>query len=97
MVVYLEKMMERLNSGGYKIIFGTILCILDIGLMKSGRAPWQEEEETRNDFSIVLILQEKFFTSELFKVIQDAISLILHYTIITLDVQSIYIPSSIQD
>ena len=29
--------------------------------MKSGRAPWQEEEETRNDFSIVLILQEKFY------------------------------------
>ena len=30
-------------------------------------------------FSIVLILQEKFFTSELSKVIQDAMSLILHY------------------
>ena len=30
------------------------------------------------DFNIVLILQEKFFTSELFKVIQDAIALILH-------------------
>ena len=29
--------------------------------------------------SIVQILQEKFFTSELFKVIQDAISLILYY------------------
>ena len=40
---------------------------------------WQEEEETRKDFSTVLILQEKFFTSELFKVIQDAILLILHY------------------
>ena len=39
--------------------------------MKSGRASWQKEEETRKDFSIVLILQEKFFTSELFKVIQD--------------------------
>ena len=55
------------------------MCILNIGLMKSGRAQWQKEEETRKDFSIVLILQEKFFTSELFKVIQDAISLILHY------------------
>ena len=51
----------------------------DIGLMKSGRAAWQEEEETRKYFSIVLILQEKFFTSELFKVIQDAMPLILHY------------------
>ena len=32
--------------------------------MKNGRASWQEEEEeTRKDFSIVPILQEKFFTS----------------------------------
>ena len=78
LVVFLEQMMERLNSGDSKIIFGTILCILNIGLMKSGRAQWQKAEETRKDFSIVLILQVKFFTSELFKVIQDAILLILH-------------------
>ena len=38
---------------------------------------WQEEEETRIDFSIVLIHQEESCTSELFKVIQDAILLIL--------------------
>ena len=50
-----------------------------IGLTRSGRAPWQEEEETRKYFCIVLIHQEKFCTSELFKVIQDAILLILHY------------------
>ena len=62
-----------------KIIFRFFLRILDIGLTKSGRASWQEEEETRKDFSIVPILHEKFFTSELFKVIQDAILLILHY------------------
>ena len=74
--------------------------------MNSGRASWQkEEEDKRNDFSIVMILQEQFFTSELFKVIQDATSMILHYrtmyyfrtisssTFITSDVQSIYIPS----
>ena len=60
-------------------MFRTILCILNIGLMKSGRAPWQEEEETRKDFSIVLMLQEKFFTFELFTVIQDALPLILHF------------------
>ena len=30
--------MERLNSGDSKIIFRTILCILDIVLMKSGRS-----------------------------------------------------------
>ena len=61
-------------------IFGTILNDLNIGLMKSGREEWQEAEETRKDFNIVLIHQDKkFFISELFKVIQDAISLILNY------------------
>ena len=29
--------------------------------MKSGRASWQEEEETRKYFRFVLILQENFF------------------------------------
>ena len=62
-----------------KIIFRTILCILNIGLMKSGKAPWQESEATRKYFSIAKILQEKFFTSELSKVIQYAILLSLHY------------------
>ena len=42
--------MERLNSGEQKIIFRILLCILDIGLMKSGRASWQEEEDTRKDY-----------------------------------------------
>ena len=75
MVIYHEKTME-----GSKIIFGTILSNLNIGLMKSGRAQWRKAEETRKDFNIVLINQDKkFFVSELFKVIQDAISLILHY------------------
>ena len=80
MVTYFEKMMERLKSGEQRNIFGTILCDLNIGLMKSGRARWQKAEETRKDFNTVLIHQdEEFCTSELFKVIQDAISLILHY------------------
>ena len=63
----------------------------------------------KKNTSIVLIRQEQSFTSELSKVIQDAISLIHHYmtmsffrrisssTFITLDMQSIYIPSSIRD
>ena len=101
--------MERLNSGEYNIIFRIILCFVIIGLTKSGGAAWQEEEETRKDFSIVLILQEQFCTSELFKVIQDAISLILLYktmllfratssnTFIMSDVQSICIITSIRD
>ena len=61
----------------------------------------QQEEDKRKDFSIVLILQEQFYTSELFKVIQDAVLLIVHYrtmslfrtvsssTFVTSDVQSI--------
>ena len=75
MVVYLEKMMERLNSGEWKNIFETILNDLNIGLVKSGRVEWQEAEETRKDFNIVLIHQDKkFFISD-----QDAVLLILQY------------------
>ena len=40
MVIYLEEMMERLNFGDQQIIVKTMLCILDIGLMKSGRVLW---------------------------------------------------------
>ena len=71
MVVYLEKMMERLNSGELKMIFTNISRIVLIGLTTGGRKAWQEEEGTRKDFSIVLVLQEQFCASELFKIIQD--------------------------
>ena len=78
-------------------------------LMVSGRKVWQEEQEARKDTSTVLILQEKLCISELIKVIQDAILLILLYrtmwlfratsssTFVMSDVQSIYILSSIRD
>ena len=46
-----------------------------------GRVEWKEAEAIRKDFNIVLTRQDKkFFVSELFKVIQDAIPLILHYS-----------------
>ena len=61
MEVYIEKMMEQLNSGESKTIFKNISCIVIIGLTTSGRKPWQEEEETRKDTSIVLIRQEQFW------------------------------------
>ena len=108
MEVYLEKMMERLNSGELKTTLRNISCIVSIGLTTSGRKAWLEEE-TRNDTNIVLILQEQLCISELFKAIQDAVSLILLYrtvllfrtasssTFIMSVVQSIYIPSSIRD
>ena len=52
---------------------------LNIGFMKNGRARWQEAEATK-DFNIALTRQDKkFLTSELFKVIQGAIPLILHF------------------
>ena len=104
-----EKTMVRLNSGESKTIFRKNSCIAVIGLTKCGRKAWQEKEETRNDTSIVLIHQEQSCISELFKVIQDAVSLIPLYRTMSLfrtvssrtflmsDVQSIYIPSSIQD
>ena len=105
---YIEKTMEQLNSGESKMIFKNISCIAIIGLTKSRRVAWQEQE-TRKDTSIVLILQEQFCTSELFKVILNAVLVILHHrtkslfrtvsssTFIMSDVQSIYISSSIQD
>ena len=55
-----------------------ISCTVIIGLTISGRKAWQEEEETRKHISIVLIHQEQSCTTELFKAIQDAVSLILH-------------------
>ena len=62
------------------MIFGTNLSILSIGLMNCGRVEWQEAGATRKDFNIVLIHQDKkFFISELFNFMLDAISLILDY------------------
>ena len=71
-------------------------------MMKCGRAKWQEAEATRTYFNIVLTGQDKkFFTSELFQIMQDAIPLIPHFrtmcqfrtisssTFIILDVQSV--------
>ena len=56
---YLEKKMERSNSGDWK--------------------KKQETETTRKYFNTVLTCKDKkIFTSDLFKVIQDAIPLILH-------------------
>ena len=78
MDTYLEKKIVRSNSGDWKMIFETSLSTLNIGLTMCGRARWQEAEATRKDFNVVLTRQDKkFFISELFKVIQDAISLIL--------------------
>ena len=43
---YIERTMEQLNSGESKMIFKNISCIAIIGLTKSRRVAWQEEETT---------------------------------------------------
>ena len=66
--------MVRSNPGDWRMIFGTDLSVLKISLMMYGRTKWQEA--TIKDFNTVLTGQDKkFFTFELFKVIQDAIPL----------------------
>ena len=50
MEVYLEKMMEQLNSGESKTIFRNISGIVLIGLTTSGRKAWQEEEENKKRY-----------------------------------------------
>ena len=47
--------------------------------MIDGKHAWQQEEEQKGDISTALMFQETRFISELFKDIQDAISLIFHY------------------
>ena len=42
-IKYIEKMMERFNSGELKRIFGNISRTVLIGLATSGRRAWQEE------------------------------------------------------
>ena len=65
------------------MIFGTNLSTLNINLMMYGKARWQEAKATRKDFNTVLIRQDKkFFTSELFMAIQDAIPMILDNVLI---------------
>ena len=62
-----------------RIIFGIDFHKYNIGRTIVGNYAWQQEEEQKGDISIALILQEQLFISELFKDIQDVISLILLY------------------
>ena len=43
-----------------------------------GKHAWLQEEEQKGDISTALMFQEKLFIAELFKDIQDVISLILY-------------------
>ena len=55
----IEKKMEPFKSGELNKLFRNISCIALIGLIASGKHAWQEEEETRKDFSTVLILRHR--------------------------------------
>ena len=76
---YNEKMTEQFNSGESSFIFGINFHKTNIGRMIVGKHAWQQEDQ-KGDISTVLIIQEQFFTSVLFRDTQDAVSLILHYT-----------------
>ena len=70
--------MEQFNSGELRIIFRVNFHKSFIGLTIVGKHAWLQEEEQKGDISAAPIFQEQLFISELFKDIQDAISLILH-------------------
>ena len=76
---YNEKAMEQFNSGRSRIFFRINFHKYFIGRMIVGKHAWQQEEERKGNISIALIFQEQLFISELFKDIQDVISLIFHY------------------
>ena len=78
----IEKKMEQSISGESKKIIRIIHHTLFIGLTASGKYAWQEEE-TREDSSIVLVLQKQLCMSELFRDLQDAVSCILLYRILS--------------
>ena len=75
---YNKKMPERFNSGELKNIFRVNFHKFLIGLTIVGKHAWQQEEERKGDISTALLFQEQLFISELFKDIQDVLSLILH-------------------
>ena len=68
---------EQFNSGESRIIFRINFHKQLIGLTIVGKYAWQQKEQKGD--GTALIFQEQLFISELFKDIQDAISLILLY------------------
>ena len=78
-VINLLRHSQTVQRGGSRIFFRINFHKYFIGRMIVGKHAYQQEEEQKGDISIVLIFQEQLFISELFKDIQDAISLILHY------------------
>ena len=65
---------SKINS-----IFEIIIHKYKFGLMIDGKLVWLQEEVRKEDISIVLMIQEQFSTSALFKDTLEAISLIQRY------------------
>ena len=104
-IKYIEKMMERFNSGDLKKFFRNNSRTVLVGLTTSGRSSRQEEEETRKEHwffrnnrvcpSSSRTFRKQYYWSYftghwLFRTTSSN-------TFIMSDVQSIYIPSSIRD
>ena len=109
MEVYLETMMERLKSGGSKDNCKKHFLYFHHWSDEKWKKTHGKRRRKQEKIPVLYwIHQEQSCTSELFKVTQDAVSLIRHYrtmwllratsssTFIMSDVQSIYIPSSIR-
>ena len=71
--------MEQFSSTKYNFIFEIIIHKYRIGPMIDGKLVWLQAEDPNEVFSIALITWDQLFTSELFKDILEAISLILRY------------------
>ena len=70
--------MEQLNSAR-KFHVRNHHSQIRIGLIIDGKLVWLQAEDPNEEISIALIIREQLSTSELFKDILEAISLILHY------------------
>ena len=72
--------MEQFNSTELNFVFEIILHKYQFGLMIVGKLVWLQEEVRKEDISVALVIQAKFFTSELFRDTLEIISLILRVT-----------------
>ena len=89
---YSEKKMEQLKFPELNSIFEVIIHKYIIGLMIDGKFVLLQEEDGNVDTSVVVIIRERFSTSVLFKVILEAILLIVRLrTTCQLDLEHFYI------
>ena len=90
---YSGKTMEQFNSEELNFIFEINSHKYSTVLMSVGNLVWQQEEVQKEDISIVLIIQEQFFTSVLFRDTPDVISLIWSRFTVQCDNSAWIIPS----